>query len=48
MDISSLDRVIGQLFIMGWDGTEITPQIRSLIQDHHIGSIILTAKNLKS
>ncbi|KEZ40074.1 Beta-N-acetylglucosaminidase [Scedosporium apiospermum] len=43
-----LDRVIGQLFIMGWDGTEITPQIRSLIQDHHIGSIILTAKNLKS
>ncbi|CAI4217429.1 unnamed protein product [Parascedosporium putredinis] len=43
-----LDRVVGQLFIMGWDGTEVTPQIRSLIQDHHIGSIILTAKNLKT
>jgi hypothetical protein len=32
---------------MGWDGTEVTPQIRSLIEDYHLGSIILTAKNLK-
>lgn len=32
---------------MGWDGTEVTPQIRTLIEDHHLGSIILTAKNLK-
>jgi hypothetical protein len=32
---------------MGWDGTEVTPQIKSLIEDHHLGSIILTAKNLK-
>jgi beta-N-acetylhexosaminidase len=38
---------IGQALIMGWDGTEVTPQIRNLIEDHHIGSIILTAKNLK-
>ncbi|KAM5346643.1 hypothetical protein ACJ41O_009648 [Fusarium nematophilum] len=43
-----LDRAIGQTLIMGWDGTEVTPQIRSLIEDHHLGSIILTAKNLKS
>lgn len=33
---------------MGWDGTEITPQIRTLIEDYHLGSILLTAKNLKS
>ncbi|CAJ2505456.1 Uu.00g128500.m01.CDS01 [Anthostomella pinea] len=39
---------IGQMLIMGWDGTEITPQIRNLIENHHLGSIILTAKNLKS
>lgn len=32
---------------MGWDGTEVTPQIKHLIEDHHLGSIILTAKNLK-
>ncbi|KAG7059785.1 hypothetical protein JMJ78_0015074 [Colletotrichum scovillei] len=43
-----LDWAIGQMLIMGWDGTEVTPQIRSLIEDHHLGTIILTAKNLKS
>ncbi|KAH7319815.1 glycoside hydrolase family 3 protein [Stachybotrys elegans] len=43
-----IDWAIGQTLIMGWDGTEVTPQIRSLIEDHHLGSIILTAKNLKS
>ncbi|KAI9900623.1 hypothetical protein N3K66_004885 [Trichothecium roseum] len=44
----NLDWAIGQTLIMGWDGTEVTPQIKSLIEDHHLGSIILTAKNLKS
>ncbi|KAM3533528.1 hypothetical protein MY4038_003211 [Beauveria bassiana] len=44
----NLDWAIGQTLIMGWDGTEVTPQIRTLIEDHHLGSIILTAKNLKS
>ncbi|KAK1774467.1 glycoside hydrolase superfamily [Copromyces sp. CBS 386.78] len=43
-----LDWAIGQMLIMGWDGTEVTPQIRELIADHHLGSILLTAKNLKS
>jgi len=35
------------MLLMGWDGTEVTPQIRHLIEVHHLGSIILTAKNLK-
>ncbi|KIV84618.1 hypothetical protein PV11_00391 [Exophiala sideris] len=43
-----LDRAIGQLFMMGWDGTEVTPAIRTLIEDHHLGSILLTAHNLRS
>ncbi|KAL2755639.1 glycoside hydrolase family 3 protein [Sodiomyces alcalophilus JCM 7366] len=43
-----LDWAIGQMLIMGWDGTEVTPQIRHLIEEHHLGSVILTAKNLKS
>ncbi|KAM7197404.1 glycoside hydrolase family 3 protein [Rhypophila sp. PSN 637] len=43
-----LDWAIGQMLIMGWDGTQVTPQIRHLIEDHHLGSILLTAKNLKS
>ena len=45
--LTLVNRAIGQTLIMGWDGTEVTPQIRSLIEDHHLGSIILTAKNLK-
>ncbi len=41
------DRTMGQLFMMGFDGTEVTPQIRQLIEKHHLGTILLTAKNLK-
>ncbi|KAI4598194.1 hypothetical protein KJ359_003077 [Pestalotiopsis sp. 9143b] len=43
-----MDWAIGQMLIMGWDGTEITPQIKNLIEKHHLGSILLTAKNLQS
>ncbi|KAF3761304.1 family 3 glycoside hydrolase [Cryphonectria parasitica EP155] len=43
-----LDWAIGQMLLMGWDGTEVTPQIRTLIEEYHLGSIILTAKNVKS
>lgn len=51
MDSSSpwedLDQVYGQMFMMGFDGTEVTPQIRQLIEVHRLGTILLTAKNLK-
>ncbi|KAL8725259.1 MAG: hypothetical protein Q9166_007461 [cf. Caloplaca sp. 2 TL-2023] len=43
-----MDRAMGQMFIMGFDGTEVTPQIKILIEKHHLGTILLTAKNLKS
>lgn len=33
---------------MGFEGQTVTPQIRKLIQEHYLGSILLTAKNLKS
>jgi beta-N-acetylhexosaminidase len=42
-----LDRTMGQLFMMGFDGTAVTPQIRTLIEEHYLGCILLTAKNLK-
>ena len=32
---------------MGFDGTAVTPHIKTLIEKHHLGSILLTAKNLK-
>jgi beta-N-acetylhexosaminidase len=34
--------------MMGFDGTTVTPQIKTLIEQHHLGCILLTAKNLKS
>lgn len=37
---------MGQLFMMGFDGTEVTPQIKILIERHYLGTILLTAKNL--
>lgn len=40
-------RQMGQLFMVGFDGTTVNDEIRSLIEDHHVGSILLTAKNLK-
>ncbi|CAG7927137.1 unnamed protein product [Penicillium olsonii] len=39
---------MGQLFMMGFDGTEVNPQIRSLIENYHLGAVLLSAKNLKS
>jgi hypothetical protein len=33
--------------MMGFDGTSVTPHIRTLIEEHYLGSILLTAKNLK-
>lgn len=38
---------MGQLFMMGFDGTTVNRQIRSLIEDYHVGAVLLTAKNLK-
>jgi hypothetical protein len=38
---------MGQLFMMGFDGTTVDSWIRSLIEKYHLGSILLTAKNLK-
>ena len=33
--------------MMGFDGTSVTPQIKALIEDYGVGSVLLTAKNLK-
>ena len=33
--------------MMGFDGTSVTPHIKTLIEEHYLGSILLTAKNLK-
>ncbi|CAM1507568.1 Fc.00g072090.m01.CDS01 [Cosmosporella sp. VM-42] len=43
-----LARVIGNLFLIGFEGTTLTKDIRELIEVHFVGAILLTSKNLKS
>lgn len=33
--------------MMGFDGEQVNDQIRVLIEQYYVGSILLTAKNLK-
>lgn len=40
-------RQLGQLFMMGFDGTAVNDQVRMLICTYHVGSILLTAKNFE-
>jgi beta-N-acetylhexosaminidase len=46
-DADICTRQLGQLFLMGFDGTTANGQVKSLIEDYHVGSILLSAKNLK-
>ena len=42
------NRQLGQLFMMGFDGTTVNDSnVRTLIEDYHVGTILLTAKNLR-
>ncbi|KAI9720132.1 MAG: hypothetical protein M1828_005778 [Chrysothrix sp. TS-e1954] len=42
-----MDWILGQLFMMGFEGTSVTDHIKDLIESHHLGSILLTTKNLE-
>jgi len=37
---------IGQLFAVGFPGKEITPELKRLIHEYHISSVILFAHNI--
>ncbi|MBR3152979.1 MAG: beta-N-acetylhexosaminidase [Clostridia bacterium] len=39
---------IGQLFLIGIDGTEITDKVRKMIEDYKIGGVILYSRNYKT
>ncbi|KAF4967391.1 hypothetical protein FSARC_5049 [Fusarium sarcochroum] len=43
-----LNWAIGQVLFMGWDGSEVTSHIRKLIEEYHVGAIVLNGNNLKS
>ncbi|WP_336773459.1 beta-N-acetylhexosaminidase [Paenibacillus sp. MMO-58] len=44
----SLSEKIGQLILVGMDGTQIQPEIGKLIKDSHVGGIILYSNNITS
>ena len=48
-DLANLSREqqIGQLFMVGFDGLEPTPEIVELIQRRHVGGVILFTRNIR-
>jgi beta-glucosidase-like glycosyl hydrolase len=44
----SLKERVGQLFIIGFEGEEITPEIKNIFQNFPPGGVILFSKNIKN
>lgn len=42
----SLEEMVGQMIVAGFDGTEASQQIKQLITDYHLGGIILFSRNI--
>src|SRR5689334_18016724 len=42
------DQKVGQLMMIGFDGTTVDADLRRLITDYHIGGVILFARNIQS
>ena len=39
---------IGQLFVLGFHGTTVTPELRKLLRDFHVGGVILFRRNVEN
>lgn len=48
MNNNDLKKMIGQLFIVGFHGTKLNEEIKDLIHNYYIGSVILFARNIES
>lgn len=46
--METLREQVGQLFMLGFAGTDATPELTSLIKEYHPGGLILFGRNLKS
>lgn len=42
----SVEEKVGQLFMVGFEGTELSPELRSWIVARHVGGVILFRKNI--
>jgi beta-N-acetylhexosaminidase len=47
-DLGSLDEDIGAVLVASWNGTEITPGVRALLDDGRMGGVLLFASNFNS
>jgi beta-N-acetylhexosaminidase len=47
-DYGSLDEDIGSVVVISWRGGEITPGVRSLLDDGRVGGVLLFASNFSS
>ena len=47
-EILSLKDALGQVLIIGFDGTEVTPDLERLIKDIHPGGVLLLSRNLEN
>jgi beta-N-acetylhexosaminidase len=44
----SLEQKVGQVFMLGFEGTTLTPGNRALIRDLHLGGVTLFARNIET
>lgn len=42
----TIEQKIGQLMVFGFKGKKATPEIKKLIREHHVGGVILFARNI--
>lgn len=48
IDSMTLEEKVGQLFVFGFSGKTLSPELQTLIEDYHIGGLIFLAYNLGS
>ncbi len=44
----TIDQKIGQLMVIGFDGLKVDADLRDMIANHHVGGVILFARNVKN
>jgi beta-N-acetylhexosaminidase len=47
-DTLTLEQKLGQLMIIGFDGTTVDVDLRNMITEYHIGGVIIFARNVES
>jgi hypothetical protein len=48
MEAMTLEQKVGQLMLVGFDGTTVTPEFRAVIQELRIGGVIFYDRNVAS